>query len=363
MKKEISPELIKKYLAGQCSPEELQLVNRWYDSFEKEDGLIHSVEEQQQFNLKMKMLSRIKKNIHQQKKTTADIKTNRHLSNHFAFYVRIAAMIVLVAGLSYFIFHYAVVKNQDTRQESVVDTGEKFKAISNNQTASKKVTLSDGSTIWLSGNSTIKHAASFKPHIREVYLDGEAFFDVKRDTLRPFVVYSSQLTTRVLGTSFTIRAYQQDPRIEVSVVTGKVSVYVKSDGETKATAGENKAGVHKEGKASEMVLLPNERATFSKTDLALQREEIKPLPKKNLWAPASLSFQNTPIRQVIKELNRHFDAEILIEDEAINHCTIRADFTNKNLPLIIELICKSIDADYRMIDKKISIWGEGCSSN
>jgi ferric-dicitrate binding protein FerR (iron transport regulator) len=363
MKKEISPELIKKYLAGECSPEELRLVNRWYNSFENEEGLISSLDEQQQLDLKSKMLSKVKKNIHQQKKITATTKVDRNLSNRFALYAKIAAMTVIVAGLSFFIINYSTINNPDTKQEMLVNTRETVREIANHQVDSKKISLPDGSTIWLSANSTIKHPANFETHIREVYLDGEAFFDVKRDTLRPFIIHSGHLTTRVLGTSFTIRAYQQDPRIEVSVVTGKVSVYVKPEAETKVAKDENKASPQIDSKAGELVLLPNEKATFSKINLALQREPIEPLPKKNRWAPASLSFQNTSIRQVVKELNQQFDAEILIEDQAINNCTIRADFTNQNLPLIIELICKSIDADYRMIDKKIVISGEGCSTH
>jgi ferric-dicitrate binding protein FerR (iron transport regulator) len=355
MKKELSPELIRKYLAGECSPQERQLVDEWYDSFEHQDGLVDSLNEQQQQDLKMRMLGTVKTDIRRQTKYAG------HLHTPLALYVRIAAMLVLMAGLAFFFISNFTSDGPGSGQREVAGKVVSMKATANHQKAIRKVTLSDGSTIWLSAHSTIRHPEIFKADIREVYLEGEAFFDVKRDSLRPFVIYSSHVTTRVLGTSFTISAYTQNPGIEVSVVTGKVAVSVNSASEHENNG--EKAQTPAEHTPASLVLLPNEKATFSKADLSLQREVIDPLPKKSLWAPASLSFQDTPIRQVVKELNRRFDAEITVTDEAINNCTIRADFTSQHLPLIIELICKSIDADYRIIDKKISISGEGCTSN
>jgi transmembrane sensor len=103
------------------------------------------------------------------------------------------------------------------------------KTIINKDGLVREVFLPDGSLICLFPGSRVAFSACFKSKKREVYLDGEAFFEVSHDAHRPFLVYTNALTTRVLGTSFFIKAYKKQKEIVVSVQTGQVSVYENID--------------------------------------------------------------------------------------------------------------------------------------
>src|SRR5690606_1488289 len=92
-----------------------------------------------------------------------------------------------------------------------------------------RITLSDGSQVWLNESSTIRYPEHFEKDKREVLLSGEACFDVGPDKKRPFVVKTSKVTTRVLGTSFNVNAYQKEPQTKVTVETGRVAVSLAGD--------------------------------------------------------------------------------------------------------------------------------------
>ena len=165
-------------------------------------------------------------------------------------------------------------------------------------------------------------------------MKGEAFFEVSPDKSRPFLIYSDQVITRVIGTSFRIRAYENIP-VEVSVVTGKVSVSLQ------------------EQLDSEITLLPNEKATYSKTVNSLKKEEERKTSAIRMWQKATLSFDNEPIRKVIQSLNKRFGVHISSDDEDLLNYVLRADFTDQSLPSILEMLEKSLDLHYEINDDEI----------
>ena len=144
------------------------------------------------------------------------------------YFFSIAAAILLLLSVSFLFFIYKPVKSnfitnsfgnlQDTWVEKSNNTGKPLEVI-----------LNDGSTVTLQSNSKISYPAVFEKYKREIKLVGEAFFDVKRDASKPFFVYSQDLVTKVLGTSFTVKAYNSEEKIQVSVKTGKVSVVSKNN--------------------------------------------------------------------------------------------------------------------------------------
>jgi transmembrane sensor len=350
MKKEISAELIKRYLSGNCSEEEAKLVDEWYDSFEDEDGFIGSLSAENREEIGQELFKEIERKNHQQRqKPVTAIKggtAEKYSSNagkSYALYLKVAAVVIVVFGLAFLITHTDLTSAKQTPAEGSNKIA--LQHFTNTHTSLQKYVLPDGSTIWLHPRTTIEFPGNFNEKVREVSLRGEAFFDITKDSLRPFIIHSSKLTTKVLGTSFTIKAYEHDPHIEVSVLSGKVSLRIEE--------GPEPAG---------LILMANQKGVFSKAANQLQKEEIKPLLRQNVWAKTTISFDDTPISEVIRQLNEKFDAEIKIAGKPLNY-TIKADFTNQNLPLIIDLICKSIEASYEINGKKITIQGEDCSTN
>ncbi|QHT67635.1 FecR family protein [Rhodocytophaga rosea] len=358
MKKEITPELIRKYLAGECSYQEKQLIDDWYASFENEDDYLHSLDDAQKDKLKNRILWSIKQNRQAQgKKATqpAYLSPNKNTTPKkpfFARYAKIAAVLIVALGIAFLMFN---IPQQKTPVAEIVP----MKKMVNSSNLIKKYTLTDGSTVWLHGHSSISFVPGFKGNKRAVFLAGEAFFEIEKDSLKPFEVHSGNLITRVLGTSFTVKAHEQDSSIEVSVLTGKVSLYAIDSQENKQQFLEKNLA----DEVPQLILIPNQKGTYSKVNKHLIKEKLPEASKQTVWAETSLSFDNTPVHEVINVLTQKFDIHISIANPDIANCTIKGDFTQQNLPVIIDMICKSIDAEYRMSNNQILIEGEGCQSN
>ena len=173
---------------------------------------------------------------------------------------------------------------------------------------------------------------------RQVNLRGEAFFDVKRDEGRLFLIYSDKMTTKVLGTSFNVKAYPETEKFEVSVVTGKVSVMNESEKEVFVTP-------------KQQVVLEN------KTDVLT----INELPKNKTfyWELASLTFDDTSMQNVVENIEHNFNIKIHLNSN-LKNCRLSGNFNQEHLSTILEIICKSIDAEYVMDGQEIYLRGEGC---
>jgi len=126
----------------------------------------------------------------------------------------------------------------------------------------KRVVLQDGSSVWLQPGGELRYAKKFGDK-REVFLSGEAFFDVKKDAARPFLVYADEVTTRVLGTSFRI-ANTAGKEVVVAVKTGKVSVFTKTDG--------NK---FQNTNSQEITLTPNQQAIYKRSERIVVKKVVE----------------------------------------------------------------------------------------
>jgi transmembrane sensor len=200
-----------------------------------------------------------------------------------------------------------------------------------------KISLPDGSTVWLQPKTHLSYNQSDRVY-RQVNLMGEAFFEVKRDEARPFLIYSGKMTTKVLGTSFNVKAYPETEKFEVSVVTGKVSVMNESEKEVFVTP-------------KQQVVLEN------KTDVLTINE--LPKGKTFYWELASLTFDDTSMQNVVNNIEHNFNVKIHLNPK-LKNCRLSGNFDQEHLSTILEIICKSIDAEYIMDGQEIYLRGEGC---
>ncbi len=169
----------------------------------------------------------------------------------------------------------------------------------------KMVRLDDGSVVWLNAASRLTYPGRFTGDVREVSLEGEAFFDIARNENQPFVIKSGALKTTVLGTSFNIRAYREDKTMSVAVVTGKVRV---SSPET------------------ELHLEPNQQAVFDKKEHKLDKRQEMFLSEMISWKEGMLRFRNTTFPEVAAVLKRTRGAEIRYDRRLENCPIVHADF-------------------------------------
>ncbi len=196
-------KLIDRYLQNSADEQERRLVDKWYDSYDDTKLEMSPLREQQ---IRDDIQNHLKFNVHRKVARVRRINA-----------IRYAAAVLLLVGAAAVLLLADRNRNQIEVAYTTIKTG---------QGQVKKLVLPDGSAVWLNAGSTMRVAEDFATtRLRNVYLDeGEAFFEVKHDTARPFKVITSSITTRVLGTSFNVKAYKRLATASVTVRTGKVQV-------------------------------------------------------------------------------------------------------------------------------------------
>jgi len=214
------------------------------------------------------------------------------------------------------------------------------------------VTLEDGSTVTLEPQAAIKYPHHFEPASRKIYLKGNAFFKVSKNASRPFYVFSRNVVTHVLGTSFYVKSNDKS-KVEVCVKTGRVEVYEGSNLNLKSTSN----GV---------VLIPNQKSNF----LMKMQSIFKKCWQINLchystrirwWRKKTFIYEDAPLQQVLTALSKAYGIEIMVENENLNNCPFTGDITQQDLYKKLDIICQVIKAAYEVKGTTILIRGKGCA--
>jgi transmembrane sensor len=217
------------------------------------------------------------------------------------------------------------------------------------------IKLPDGSSVLIKANSRLSYFQDFfNVASRDVYISGEVFFEVAKDPEKPFFVYSNELVTKVLGTSFTIRAYPEDEHIDVSVKTGKVSVFTQSE----AQEGQKLSSHELDG----VVLTPNQRITLHRQELRLTRTLIGE-PEMLAATDSGLQdfeFEDEPVSRIFEKMEKAYGVDIVYDEKLLSVCKITASLTNEPLYGKIKLICQALGASYQVVDARIVIHSDGC---
>lgn len=327
-------ELLDRHARGSTTPEEEKLVNQWYESIgDKEFVLDDETKAQTEHRLWSKL----------------DPRPDFHNSFFYNARKMAAAILLLAAGGA------ALLTTLDASNNTRVDANEflenKFSQVEwirNNQDTPQLLTLSDGTEVVLEPLSGLRFNKNFSDDKREVYLAGEAFFKVKRDTLRPFLVYANEVITKVLGTSFNVRAVQGDGEITVVVKTGKVSV----SSNTQITMRQK----------HEVILTPNQEVIYKLNDGKVVRKLVdRPeiiLPKPTLF---EMDYDNAPVIELFDALQENYGVEIKYDATVLSDCILTTSMADEGLYQRIEVICKAIGAEYIRKESSIEIRSNGCN--
>ncbi|MDR7208712.1 FecR family protein [Flavobacterium piscis] len=241
-----------------------------------------------------------------------------------------------------------------TYKELVNDSNEGLVEQTNNSNKPQVITLSDGSSVLLQPNSKLSYPKIFTGNKRKVYLSGEGFFEISKNSHKPFFVYANEIITKVVGTSFRVKAYPDQPNIEVLVRTGKVRV------------SSNKLAANSDRK-KEVVLLPNEALRFFRSDLSFNKItniiEDKTLTS-NTGNIEQLSFEFTdiPVDQIFKTIEQAYLVDIDFPKDKLKDCHLTASLSDQPLSEKLKIICKSIgiDTSFEMNGNQIIITSQGC---
>jgi transmembrane sensor len=214
----------------------------------------------------------------------------------------------------------------------------------------QKIQLQDGSTITLQPGSEVRYPKKFGD-TREVYLSGDAFFDVAKDARRPFLVYANEITTRVLGTSFRIRANRDEKEIIVAVKTGKVSVRANQE-----------KSVSSPTVSQEITLTPNQQAVYKRNEQVVVKQIVQEPEVIVAQHSSKNSYINEPIVSILKNLGENYGIKIRFNSDALSDCTLTSDtIDGEGLFEQLEIICNALGGTYTMeSDASIVIDASGC---
>jgi transmembrane sensor len=209
------------------------------------------------------------------------------------------------------------------------------------------VYLPDSTQVNLNANSRIEYPAQFAANERLVKFEGEAFFEVKRDESRRFNIQTRDTEVEVLGTSFSLRARQDEPKTMLSVATGKVA-FRKLPNETAQDA---------EVEVTEIILVAGESASFE-PELGFREEEID--PNDLFWKNRTLSFEGDPLIDVLEELEMRYLVDLELSSAALNNCKLTATFQDKEISDIVEIIALTHGLEIQGDSNRYVLSGEGC---
>lgn len=194
-----------------------------------------------------------------------------------------------------------------------------------------KVTLSDGSEVWLNSGSKLVYPKRFKGEKREVYLTGEAYFKVESDPSHRFDVRTSDgLMVSAYGTEFNVQAYADESDIEATLAKGNITV------------SQPGANINQD-------LKPGEQLNYSKTEKRTNLRAVS-LSAETAWKDGKIVFRRTPMEKVAKQLSRHFNVEIQLEGKEIHEYSYSATFTTETLAEVLSLLEKTAPIQCEIID-------------
>jgi ferric-dicitrate binding protein FerR (iron transport regulator) len=268
---------------------------------------------------------------------------------------RVAAIIIVSLSIG-FLYQYTTHNpNNSLVYNKLIDEDvEGLVEQTNNSNKPQIITLSDGSSVLLQPNSKLSYPKEFVGNQRKVYLSGEGFFEISKNPKKPFFVYANEIVTKVVGTSFKIKAYADQPNIEVVVRTGKVKVVSNEQ----ITSKKNKL----------IVLLPNQAlrfirksATFNKiTDITTDKVLIS--SKSNI-EQLGFEFTDIPVAQIFKTIEQAYLVNIDFPQAKLKDCYLTTSLNDQPLPEKLKIICRSLgnNTSYEMNGNQIIILSNGCN--
>jgi ferric-dicitrate binding protein FerR (iron transport regulator) len=353
MKQELHIEsLIQKFNLGTISRDELKELIAYYKENEPGNELLEIY--QKAWEKSISDISLV--NAEEEYAMIIDRINSKQLIpvNRRARYIReilkYAALFVLAFSISWLLHNNTPITT--TKQSQI-----SYQNIEVPYGSKTKVELPDGSKVTLNSGSRLRYESNLGNDTRTVYLEGEAFFDVRKVENRPFYVNTSGIKIKVLGTSFNVKAYPEEKTVETTLVTGKVEIFEMNASENKPIA----------------VLLPRQKAIFEKEagSISTKKEEDK-LPKTapddiieiktNIntelsvaWKDNNFVFDNERFGELITKIERWYNVEIELDYPALNDARFSGKFDKETIEQAMKALTFVTPFQYKIEKNKITI--------
>lgn len=203
-----------------------------------------------------------------------------------------------------------------------------------------QIQLSDGTNVHLNSGTSLKYPVQFKKgENREIFLTGEAFFDVAKDKDHPFIVNAENLNVRVLGTRFNVSSYEEDAHADVVLVEGSVKMFPEG-GDIKSNSG--------------LLLKPGYKGSFDKLSRSMTRKKVM-TGVYTSWINGELIFRNMTFGNILKKLERHYNLAIENKNKVLEKETFNANFGNEPVEKVLEYLKTMYGIKYSIHENKVII--------
>ena len=376
MKEEKYWILLSKKIAGEATGDELeelqQLISdnpEWKTTMENLRELWSSKPVIVDTDKKQKIEDAYLVHINRLKEKGADFKENTELAVHdveinltavkkpfYKSWITYAAAAVFIVAV---IFLYPLIADTGKTNE-VASPIRPFNEITINPGSRTKVQLPDGSQVWVNSGSHLTYEGNFKGNTREVQLDGEAYFDVAKDASRPFIVHTSDIDIKALGTSFNVKAYKTEATIEATLIHGSIEVINKS-----------------QPGSAKIMLKPHEKLVYNKyliKDIKNPKADIKPVAdsfsiiikplRKNIadndivetaWVYNKLIFDDERFADLALKMERWYNVKISIENEKLKDYRISGTFVNETAEEAVKALQLLVPFSYSIKNNEVRI--------
>lgn len=335
--------LIGKQLAGEASEEECQFVEDWMNSspaneltYLKLKIIWEETAVSSQDSLKVEVFSTISQAIKFEDEAVPA--KHKSLEQQGIKWYAVAAAIVLMILSGWWVS--TLLFEEQAPKQIMSEWVERSNPVGKRSF----IRLPDSSTVYLNAESSIRYLKHFDSTIRLVQLKGEAFFDVKPNKEKPFVVESGLIKTTALGTSFNVSSYPEDEEIRVSLVSGQVSVVSEP-----LQLAQNQID------SAQLILNPGEEAMLNEDEQKLSKGEFDP-DLVLAWKTGKLNMERADFQEIKTKLERWYRVKIEVKNAAKTGGTLTDSFTNESLEQVMEGISFAFGFKYKIQDKTVIIY-------
>lgn len=257
-------------------------------------------------------------------------------------FIRVAAFLLIpISILSVIQFVLYSNKNNNTNQIIKIEIPTQYESMvtySTNSGVKGTVNLPDGSTVWLNSCSSLKSPAKFDSTSRVVELSGEGYFKVMNNPEWPlFIKTSKGIVVKVTGTEFNLSTYEDDNVLKLTLISGNVSLIRESDNHI-------------------FNVKQNEEVIISDTFNASSKTIAANLQLTTAWKEGYLTFENTPMEEVVKKIERWYGVSITIDNPIIYDFKMTANFRSESIMQVLELLQVTSNVDYSIKDNEVKLF-------
>ena len=321
----LNEDIIIRYLENRCSEEDFVLINEWMKESDENAGELFRMEEIYQLgkfpfeeeNLVVRAERRLGRRLEQENQKKQEVFKLRSVLRYAA---AIVGVMVLAAGLAYWFRNKA--------EELVVASAAHGQV--------REMLLPDGTKVWLNSLTKLRYPEVLKEDCREVYLTGEAYFEVRKDSLRPFIVRVNGAEVTVLGTSFNVNTYGDDGQIYTTLVNGSVRILSEKNGQ-------------------EEVLTPGMQGVMNIQTGQLTVREVD-VESYVAWREGRFVFRTMTLDLIMHQLQRWYDFEVFYQNPELKEYEFRGVIKrDMDLDKVLSVIKATTNVDFEVKGKVITI--------